>query len=475
MVEQGGVGASETGGFGREALPVVDKDNVSLTWSQILESDPDHEKHLDTREGRFSAALNIVKNGAMVLELFSLEDHAWRSYGEVNRRASFIYGSRLSNTTTTHGHLVKTISTVGAAARSDLDDNEWRRTPFGKALLPAAIFFWQNLLKLEINPAKTLTSMSQVKKDLDGNIVDSSPYARVMILLDVYKLGKTSEVEMMRRRELNHSNILNHLENLKSQELLNFKSADSIDSFVFFNLTPQGQTLSEWPVYIDSRGNKQTRVSKDIELGIVSLTIDGEEITTQNLINWSKDNKLEAGKTAMDYFYVNKVLSFWVRQGLLERGEFSNDERSEISLKDLGIAFMTRAVLPLLSWVEDSSSVPEINNIRRDLLINPESYNDLLRQIGQIFRETSPFVNKDFHAKTLDILKIIESNQGNLTSAGIAIALGVSSTRVRTLLNPLINSGRVIGKERRGGRIYLSVPDSPDPHDSKNPQAKQDL
>lgn len=213
---------------------VENRDRLSPSWEEILASDPDHEKHLETPEGRFQAVLNIVKNGAMVLEVMAM-DRSWQDfhdvYSEVNKVCGFSVNTRADKTA---NHLIQTISTVGAAARSDINDTDWQLTPFGQALKPALIYTWQKFLAQEINPAKALTSTSKVKKDKDGNLLASAPYSRAKILLFLASSGQMKEVELVNQGSVTQHSVKEHLKNLKNGGLINFESVDAVDSYIHF-------------------------------------------------------------------------------------------------------------------------------------------------------------------------------------------------------------------------------------------------
>ena len=431
-----------------------------LTWEEILALDKDHEKHLETAEGRFHAALNIIKTGAMVLELWALREEAYLNYKDVNTKASEVYGQRLCESRVTFNHLVKTVSTVGAAARSDLSDQEWRRTAYGSALLPAAIYSWQAILRLGINPANALASKSAVKLDEEGNLADSAPYARAMMLLDIRELGETTEAELAKRRKLSHKVIHQHLQYLKAEGLVKFESADPVDSFSYFRATDLGKTSAKWPVLIDLQGGNQRKLSSDVELAIVGLAIEGREtFTMSDIISWTEANNPDAGQSIKHFRAVSVALSYFVNYGLLERGQFGKGNMSDISLFPKGTAFCEQVLAPLALWSEDPGAVAEIDTIRQELHINPDSYNSIFKDIATVYSDTSPYKNSDKDGKTTGILNLILRSQGKMTTADIARELGISDTQVYEILKPLIDSGVVTVEVGKMGRKYLSAPE----------------
>lgn len=59
--------------------------NYSQTnsWRELLSFYPDHEKHLESSDGRFEAVLNIIKNGGMTLAVLAMDSN-WASYFKIN-------------------------------------------------------------------------------------------------------------------------------------------------------------------------------------------------------------------------------------------------------------------------------------------------------------------------------------------------------------------------------------------------------
>ena len=426
------------------------------SWQEILGSDPDHEKHLETSEGRFQAALNIIKNGAMVLEI-GVMDSQWQNYAAINGAINRIYGARVCYGRVTHDHLVKTISVVGAAARSDIDDKDWKLTAFGAALRPAAIDAWQKILKLGINPAKVLTAVSSVKKDTEGNILDSAPYARTRMLLQLGQREEVRKSEIVKQNNLTDNTIHSHLKALKEAGLVNFESVDSIDSYTFFKPIATGKNPNDWPIWQDAHGWNQKALSESVQEAIAGLIDDGKvAFTTGEIIDWAKDNIVDV-KSAQDRSCVNHVLNFLVRESLLARSEFNKDKRSAVSLTAGGQDFVEQVLAPLDAWARDANSVWEINDIRRQLAINPQAYDDLYRHIAELYRKTSPYVNRDPNAKTADILALIAQRPHEFTCHSLARELGISDGAVQGLTKPLIESLRIRVTVGKGDRRYFSV------------------
>lgn len=432
---------------------------MSPSWKEILASDPKHERHLETAEGRFAAAINIIKNGAMVLELAQLDEREWQSYGTINREVNLVYGTKLCNYTTTAEHLIQTVSVVGAAARSDIDDMQWRRTAFGTALLPAAIYIWKNILEDGINPVKALTSKSKVKKDTNGKIVDSAPYARAEMLFDIADLKDAKKIELSRRRNLKHDPTLRHLQNLKEIGLINFESIDPVDTYTFFTISSKGRETKRWPIYKDWNADKQPKLTQDVDLAIIGVVEGKENFCTRDIMEWLEKHRLEVNKTSQRKNSVTSVLSFFVSEGMLEISHLNEKNMSEVSLTDKGEAFVNHALRPLMSWAEDPNSVSEINQIRETLVVNRDVYIDFYKDIGRVYAETSPQKNADLEAKTDNILKLINNNPGSLTISDLGRELSFSPQTVAHALRPLISSGNVLTITGKGGRKYLSIPE----------------
>lgn len=123
---------------------------INSGWQEIFTADPDHEKHLGTAEGRFQAILDLVKNGGMVLEIMMM-DRTWQNFRGIAGAVNSAYGERLVQSGVARNHLAQTVSNVGAAARSDINDEDWQLTPFGMEAKAALVYTWQKFLQLVLS------------------------------------------------------------------------------------------------------------------------------------------------------------------------------------------------------------------------------------------------------------------------------------------------------------------------------------
>lgn len=428
------------------------------TWEEILASDPDHEPHLDTPEGRFEAVLNIVKNGGMVLEVMVM-DRVFRDYHEINRAVNDTIGWELNRAKIVALHLGLTISNVGAAARSDIDDELWQLTSFGEAIKPALIYTWQKILEQGIDPAKVFGSRSDIKKGSDGSFIVSAPRSRVKILSSLDQKTEMKEVELKGVLSLSGPSVLNHLMRLKEAGLVEFKSVDLKDSFTFFKITDKGKIQAKWPIYEDYKSIIQRKLSTNVELALIALSLNGsEEFTTDDIIEWISRNIDESGAST-DKSSVNRALNFFSNEdlGLLEKSEFNESKMSVASLTEKGRIFTETVLIPLQEWAQNPKAVLEINKIRLDLVQRSGTYNETLIDIARVYQYASPYKNKDIDAKRANILATIVKQPGELTVSDIARQLNMSAETTRSITDPLIESGQVqviVGKMRRK---YLSM------------------
>lgn len=430
--------------------------SLSPSWEEILAQDPDHEKHLDTPEGRLEAVLNILKNGAMVLEVMMM-DQAFRDYHEVTKAVNYTCGWGLIQHGTTADHLVSTISRVGAAARSDIDDKLWQLTNFGESIKPVIIYTWLKILEQGIDPVKALTSTSKIKKDNEGNFIVSAPYSRAKILIALASRFQMKEAELVQETGLTASKVRSHLKSLNEADLVNYKSVDPIDSYTFFKIIGKVEPQSDWPIYKDYRGYNQKKTSVSVEQAIKALILEGrEEFTTADVISWIRSNIEDPG-ASIHIPDVNNILNFYCRQGvdLLKKSEFNRFNMSSVSLTDKGEFFTENVLKPLQNWAQNPNAVLEINQIRQELIRNPEAYKEILSDIARIYQDKSPYKNKDIDTKRSNIIVAVANKPGELTSNDIGRHLGISSETVRQIINKLIESGQVRVMVGKGRRKYL--------------------
>ncbi len=434
---------------------------LSLSWQEILAADPDHERHLETTKGRFQAILNLVKNGGMVLEVMQM-DRIWQNYKDIATSINGSRGEQLIRSSVVRGHLRRTISPIGAAARSDIDDEDWQLTPFGMETKAVLLFVWQKFLELNVNPVQLLSNRSSVKKNSQGNITTPA-LTRSGILIDLYPQKQLREVELAEIENINAGNIAKHLSYLQSAELINSKSVDPIDSFSFFRLTTRGGLLGEWPEYVESRGYNLPGLSRGINKIIDDLVIDliasaAEYFTTEDVMYYGQE--LHYSKSTENKGNVSGILNFYVREGLLEKSELNGENMSEYSLTELGQVIVKELLNPLYLWAEDLNSIPEINIIRAQLIRNPNAFLAFYRQIGDVYQETSPLKNQSRESKISDILSCIEDNEGNLNASDIGRKLGISTGYTHAIVTSLTKAGKLGYTFGKGGRKYPSIKES---------------
>lgn len=421
-------------------------------WKQVLDSYPDHERHLETEGGRFQAILNIAKNGGMAIEIMVM-DREWRSYHLVNGRARKSVGGIVNNNSVTLAHLVKTISTVGAAARSDIDEHDWQLTPFGESIKPALIYTWQKIIEHDINPVGALGSRSDIRKDREGNIIITPPLVRARMLIAINTQEYLTENALATKVGVDSSATLRHLQNLRAAGLISYESVDTIDSYNFFSLTEQGKLQREWPVYVNSQDINQPRLSRNIRETIISLTQQRNTFTITDIIDYATSNAGSASNQGNH----GKVLNFWVSQGLLDKSDLSGKQMSKAAITDKGSVFIQQILLPLLTYSRDAQSVAEINTIRENLQRDPNYYQQIYPQIVRVYSMTSPNKNRSLDIKTFDIINAISQNPGKLTASEIARRLGISIQYVNQLTQRLVESAIITAQVGKGGRKYFSI------------------
>lgn len=430
----------------------------SPSWEEILAADPDHEKHLDTPEGRFEAVLNIVKNGAMVLEVMAM-DRVMKDFHEIHKSVNKLSGLNVNpNASTTLDHLTRTISTVGAAARSDIDDEMWQLTLFGEAIKPAFVYVWRKIIELDIDPARALGATSMVKKDADGNIITTPPYSRAQLLLALDSQRRTTVVQLANSLNIDETAVSNHSRKLVEAGLVNFESVDKIsDTYTTFKLTDRGKSEITWPIYQDSRGYQMRRVSVYVQIAISALTAEGRtEFSRVEVIDWIRNN-LDKSWSGKQRGTANSALTFFSKPeiGLLQRSEFNAYNQSIITLTEKGRELAE--ILELLRvWSHDRNST-QINSIEDETDSNQVADAGIYKNITQVYIDTSPFKNKDLDTKRAGAIAIISRNPGEFTVSEIARRLGVSYRTVSNSIKQLIEFGQIQVTVGKGGRKYLSM------------------
>lgn len=188
------------------------------------------------------------------------------------------------------------------------------------------------------------------------------------------------------------------------------------------------------------------------------MALEGKAtFTNQDVTNWIKN--VENPGSARDRRQVNNVLTFFSRPdvGLLSRSELNNDTMSKVTLTDMGQVFVQDILKPLEAWAHDPNAVLAINEIRQNIKRNPDGYQDIYRQIATIYREKSPYINRDIEAKRDMVYGDISQNPGQ-TAADIARELGITSYEgVRLVLKQLTASGQVRVEVGKMGRKHYSI------------------
>lgn len=428
------------------------------TWEQILASDPDHEPHLDKPEGRFEAVLNIVKNGGMVLEVMAM-DRNMRDFHDIYKSANELSGFKVNKmSTVTRDHLIRTIARVGAAARSDVDDQMWQLTTFGEAIKPALMYVWGEIIEHDIDPAKAFGSSSMLKKDDQSNIITSSPYSRARIVIALASQNVTPAVELVSRLNVTENAVLGHIKRLISAGLVNFESVDtSSGTYTSFKLTDQGKSRNDWPVYKSSRGYNLGHLSTYVHMAIRALDSEGNSVfSREDVIDWVRNN-LDKSWSETQRSNVNSALTFYSKPelGLLQRSVLNAENQSNITLTEKGRK-LAEILEVLRAWCNDRNSA-YVNNISGEIVTDYNANADIYRNIAGIYTEKSPFKNRDPEAKRAETIVIISRNPGMFTVYGIARTLDVSPVTVHRIIKQLIQSGEIQFTVGKGGRKYLSM------------------
>ncbi len=433
------------------------------TWEEILAADPDHPAHLDTTEGRFLTAVDIIKNGAMVLELFALNPNHYMNEVSINQQVKEISGKRLPSPSAVYSHHSRTIAPLGAAKTLDDDFKMWQRTPFGTQLMTPAVYAWQQIIDLGVNPAKVMSSISAIRRDQEQQITGSSAYDRATILFSLLDVDTSNMPSLAKKTGTSTVAIRGHLNNLAEAGLIDFKSASSEhESFTSFSIANKGIRDKRWSIARDykRKGLWIEGASSDIRRAVMHLTAEGKKsFTIKDVAQWVKQHIPD--KKAIHYEQIiTHILSLFSKNGFLDRSEINHSNMSSVSIKPKGRLFTERVLIPLLRWSANPNSVREINEISR----NPQRHKALFESIFNTYDSTSPHKQSTPAEKIDQIVTHIANNPGELTSASIGKRLGIAANTVRELLKDEISSGRISIIRGKAGRqyFYLGIEDTED-------------
>lgn len=429
--------------------------NINKSWESVLSQDPNHERHLETPLGRFEALINIAKNGSMVIELMVM-DESYRSWYVINSLATSSAGVRLTRPGAVQQHMFRTVSAVGAASRSDMDEKDWRITEFGAEARPALIYTWTKFIDHDIRAMGALSSRSQITKDDEGNFVISAPLTRANILLAVHANLYLREGDLKQMSGRATENIRQHLIDLRHAELINFEAINIGEPYSYFKISQMGKSEEDWSPYIDSQGRRQLRLSQAVKTAAKGISQGQDTFNLDDLIAYVKEKLQQAG-ASVDRSHLSSCLRSFTEQGLIEYVSFHQKKMSEVTLTEKGTIFVEEVLLPLMSWAEDLYSVPDINNIRGALARNSQSFEYLYSDIASEFVDKSPAKNRDPKGKTYEIMRLIEQGEGSMTVNQIARSLEISVGTVVTLMKPLITNDHVEITIGKSNRKYLKI------------------
>lgn len=415
---------------------------------------------IDISEKRFSAVLNVLKNGGQTLTVLTMPPYRemWTDYRTISSNMNQQVGLPVVKADiATKDHLTYCIEPIGAAARSTLDDKEWSLTPFGIAMRPALIFAWQRLLVQGFDGTEVFGTNSQRKKGQEEDLPTTAPLTRARALLLIRERGVVQEVDLMRKTGLTSATITRHTNRLHELGIIHKESRSTQDGepTTIYEVI-SNEDLSAWPPY--QTLNDKTHLGKGemVKKAIDMLRINGEPITRSSVSDiLVKEQKITPVSALWS---AGSMLSFYTKKGVMKK---NREHPSEITLTQNGQKIVDKILTPLDSWSKDRWVIEEINTIGRRIASNRHAYNDLLKKIADSYITHSPYKNMDPEGKTSELLRLIRENPGSITQSDLVRHTGMSLTKVHVALGELLKTGHVVGiKAKTGQRVFLSPRDT---------------
>lgn len=412
-------------------------------------------EEVDTPLKRFSAALNIIKNGGQTITILTMVPFRdlWTNFRAINRNIYRRTGLRL-NPMTTMAHLAQTIEPIGAAARSTVDNEEWSLAPFGIVLKPALVFAWDKLLKREYDGMEVFSSTSVSHKDSRGSFYSRAPLSRALILLALQEYGLMQHEFLTNKVGIRRERLEDHITHLQQVGLVSKRPGIQSDKVGIIPYELAKDQPSDWPTYRDLNGFLQPKGAVSLKDAVETLLKRGLPIAHSSVVDMLVE-KTNMVRSSASWLAANG-LPFYLQEGFLKR---ERDGYTEIDLTAEGLVIVRKILEPLLRWSHDRWSVEEINRIGRRLMANPYFHDDLLGRIGQSYKQHSPSINKDPEAKQGAALQVIRENPG-ITQVEVFRRLNLSYRTTINIIQALVRLG-YINKNKtntgKGTRVLLTA------------------
>lgn len=419
---------------------------------------------LQTPEQRLQAVLNITQNGAQTLTVLTMgpDTSDWSKHTAINTLMRNRVGTSVVHSKTTFSHLTGTISEVGMAARSTLNDEEWALTDFGVTCKATLIFAWQKFLEIGVDPMVALGINSRSKKDSSGGIITTPPMTRFRVLNTLFQPGNVMGIrEVAEKIGLNEKVVAEQVRGLTENGLISHRLYDRNSGQLHrYRISPKGVLTQEWPLF-ESRHQRWITASQQAYVAVAELSQKEVEITSEAVDRFVNE-RFRPGKPPTT-INPSDILKQWARQHeLLERLPGIEGVTAEIEITTTGVEVLNKVLFPLFRWAKDITSVEDITSIAENLKRNPDAYQYFYTTIVESFFSHSPFKNKDKEEKIRRAKRIITERPGELWASELGKELGSSSSTGINITRVLLGRREIeLQNAKKGSRqLIFPVPET---------------
>ena len=411
-----------------------------------------------TAQKRFNAVLNIAQNGAQTLEVLGMNvnpDH-WQSWYQVFKEVRNLVGHDIMHKKTTENHLKETIGPIGAAAKSDADDKMWAITEFGGEMRPAIVYTWQQFTDMGINPMSLLSANSRVSKNEKSGKVSTGALSRAKLLMYAFGKKEVTGSELLKATSLGSAALQVHTDVLADAGFITKRSADvnSGDAVAEYTITDVGISIENWNPRKLTRHGPIAKWVPFVQQAAFALQEEETPITTTTLNKKIDEMHPELALRKDD---VGPTITRMLNYGLMKNKGFAGTDRMFVTLTDLGEEVAEKILFPLRQWSFDPTSEPHITTIAENLKEHPDMYQDLYKEVAEVYKETSPHKNSTPEEKADKVLHSILQNPREMTQAQLARSLGISKQSVQRALGRLKQRNLIQSVEIDGRIYYMPV------------------
>lgn len=419
-------------------------------WA-FVESDP----RIATALKRFGALGNIINNGAKTLTLLAMDPaYGFANYRDIRDSANELAVEKVIRTSkSTLQFLAISLSSVGAAAKSTTDEEDWQITPFGNALKIGTIYAWKSLTALKLAPADVFGKNTHTLGHEGEQSETTTAANRVKLILKLAE-GQTTLGEVARLLGISTASAVETMRGLRGRGIVNLRTIDSplVERVTTYSLTENGKLNSQpWEPYKKPRKGRPsagvyTHASKSIQDAVIALARGGETVFG------AKDIVAQLAKTNVkvgDIARYGSILKHFAAFGYLRReSEFEHEAYSVISLTEKGQAVYDTVIKPLYDWFTDPALQPAVTQAAQEYqgTEGRAFYRQFIESVVDLYKAKSPGKNADHGQKMTAVLDFIVKHDGQANHKDIAEQMDLSSTLVDEVCKLLAERGLVISR-----------------------------